>query len=891
MSQNIDSAILEFAKHQPTWQQDLFRRVLTQPSLTSADMEEVLSMLHAEEGLEAEPNIAPEPLSGDHVRYCEEAASSTIISSLSEARNVNRLVSGQELPFAPKGITLIYGDNGSGKSGYSRILKQLCRARRDRPERVLGDVYAAVPPPPAQAKLSYSVGGEAKEHFWVDGTPGPRELSRLTVFDALTAPIYVDRQNQIEFLPEGLDVLPRVGSALQSLAAMLERNISTLSESIQQPVLNLPAGTQAATLLSRLNTPLLPSVTELQEAGCWSEEDDKALAVLRDTLAKLSEPAKAAAKCRRMKAGLDRVASVVGEASEILGDPAIEALTQLQGAARSAQEVAKVSASDAFKEDPFGQHVGGATWKSLFRYAREFSDVVYPGELFPVIGSDKRCVLCQQTLSDAASDRLTRLHAFLEQSTSRDAEQLGRDFAAKVQAIKLLSIPTAVSLQSSVGEYAALGDDATRIIASTVAFCSALKERQNRFVGNAMDVELSLTDLPDFDLQPLKAAGELLEGEACGYDRTVQDGRQRVDCENQIAELEARRLLNTELPRVLDRLKLVEKLRRLESCKNACDTTAVSRKATILRDEHVTSDFRKRLSAEVDQLGVNYLPLKIAGKSERGASFVGIALDQAASARMSSVLSEGEFRVLAVACFLAEVAGIPSHDGIIIDDPVSSLDHRHIRQVARRLVKEAGKRPQVIIFTHNLSFYYEVLEAARETVVPVDAHWIQRTGVTTCGIVGANDAPWLVKKVRERIKRLEEILGAVPKPANCSDTEYMAHVKEYYGLVRETWERLVEERLLNGVVGRFEPGVKTQSLKGVIVEDADYQRVFSAMAKASRYSGHDGAVSFQTSAPSPAEMREDLELLRKYESELRKRSAQAGERREALEDPISVKSA
>src|ERR1035437_5968835 len=208
MSQNIDSAILEFAKHQPTWQQDLFRRVLTQPSLTSADMEEVLSMLHAEEGLEAEPNIAPEPLSGDHVRYCEEAASSTIISSLSEARNVNRLVSGQELPFAPKGITLVYGDNGSGKSGYSRILKQLCRARRDRPERVLGDVYAAVPPPPAQAKLSYSVGGEAKEHFWVDGTPGPRELSRLTVFDALTAPIYVDRQNQIEFLPEGLDVLP-----------------------------------------------------------------------------------------------------------------------------------------------------------------------------------------------------------------------------------------------------------------------------------------------------------------------------------------------------------------------------------------------------------------------------------------------------------------------------------------------------------------------------------------------------------------------------------------------------------------------------------------------------------------------------------------------------------
>jgi hypothetical protein len=116
-------------------------------------------------------------------------------------------------------------------------------------------------------------------------------------------------------------------------------------------------------------------------------------------------------------------------------------------------------------------------------------------------------------------------------------------------------------------------------------------------------------------------------------------------------------------------------------------------------------------------------------------------------------------------------------------------------------------------------------------------------------------------------------------------------VKEYYVLLRETWERLVEERLLNGVVGRFEPGVKTQSLKGVLVEDPDYQKVFSAMAKASRYSGHDGAVGFQTSLPTIVEMRGDIDLLRGYEVALKKRSAQAEERRKALEDPISIKSA
>ena len=52
------------------------------------------------------------------------------------------LPSVRPLPFAVEGFTIVYGDNGSGKSGYGRLLRGLCRARRDRAERILGDVYA-----------------------------------------------------------------------------------------------------------------------------------------------------------------------------------------------------------------------------------------------------------------------------------------------------------------------------------------------------------------------------------------------------------------------------------------------------------------------------------------------------------------------------------------------------------------------------------------------------------------------------------------------------------------------------------------------------------------------------------------------------------------------------
>lgn len=47
-----------------------------------------------------------------------------------------------------------------------------------------------------------------------------------------------------------------------------------------------------------------------------------------------------------------------------------------------------------------------------------------------------------------------------------------------------------------------------------------------------------------------------------------------------------------------------------------------------------------------------------------------------------------------------------------------------------------------------------------------------------------------------------------------------------FGLLRESWERLVEEKLLNKVVSRFERGVYTQRLSRIVdITDADITRV------------------------------------------------------------------
>jgi hypothetical protein len=151
--------------------------------------------------------------------------------------------------------------------------------------------------------------------------------------------------------------------------------------------------------------------------------------------------------------------------------------------------------------------------------------------------------------------------------------------------------------------------------------------------------------------------------------------------------------------------------------------------------------------------------------------------------------------------------------------------------------------------------------------------------------VASDDGPWQVKKVKERLPILEAMVKALPDPGACPPAEYQQGTEEFYSKLRETWERVVEECLLNDVVGRFQPGVATQSLKGVEVTNADYTKIFFAMKKASEFSGHDRAAGRPPAVRTKEEMRNDLGELWVYEKELRRRSETLAKTRRALESP------
>ena len=68
---------------------------------------------------------------------------------------------------------------------------------------------------------------------------------------------------------------------------------------------------------------------------------------------------------------------------------------------------------------------------------------------------------------------------------------------------------------------------------------------------------------------------------------------------------------------------------------------------------------------------------------------------------IKDILSEGEQKAVALALFISEISLSNNKSTIIFDDPVNSLDHRIMNNLAELLLSLEN---QIIIFTHNKMF-------------------------------------------------------------------------------------------------------------------------------------------------------------------------------------------
>lgn len=852
---SVRQALYEWLLTLPAWQQDLARRLTRATHLDGEQLDEARRVVFAAYGVLDGDENAPEPssLSIDDLPGADNADEAARLVQLSHLRGVGIVADDQTLRFGEAGLTVVYGPNGAGKSTYVGALKCICRTV-DLNTGIRGNVFDAATPSPT-ANVEYLNGADRRAQQINLHDPEPVGLDVVSVFDSHCAELYLDRQNSVAFVPSSLHLLARLATAQDALRREVDSEVGRLQRTRATfPEIQLNTA-------ARARVESLSSTTDVEELKRFAELTDVEHARLDEIRAALAAAearnAGADADAARQEASRAREAiRKLGEMADRVSDESCQRIRSVVTERDSALEAVNAAASE-FEALP-RPSIGHEPWKRLWQAAREFVESG-AGAFPPTEG--ETCPLCLQLVGEDAADRFQH---FEQHVRSQLQEHAKRAELAATAILEQLD-PDVVPARSDV-----ISDDAAtrqpELAQKVQAARDAIEDRMRSLSEDpTVTILTQLTDIPDADVaiwaNERDAHADLLLA------ATDVNGEQEL--RREAAEFEARRKLLARIGDVESEVETITRLDRLAQLRSALATNRITTKQRELSATAVTGALSSALTSELEHLRCHHLPVDVEPHTAAGETQVVLRLAGAhGTPRVSEILSEGEQRAVALAFFFAET-GLAEHTGgIVVDDPVSSLDDERRAYIARRLVSEAMRR-QVIVFTHDLPFMLDLLEQAEKASLEPQLQGIWRHG----GSVGRIDEspPFATLKFKQRVGALEDRVQHWEEQPEPRDADEAWHrVCDFYADMRTTWERGVEERLFNGVVQRFQREVKTLKLRSVEINSERVEAVDEGMTRCS-YFVHDAPSGTRTALPSRADLARDVEKLRAFERTTRDR--------------------
>ncbi|GAB5460209.1 MAG: AAA family ATPase [Hoeflea alexandrii] len=843
-----------WSKKQSAWRQDCLRRLaISNGELSEGDLSELLTMIKSAAGLDV-PNPAPAvtPFCKEHFGGGQHQP--ITLKGIANVQNVNRLTPQAKITFCPKALTVVYGRNGSGKSGFVRILRTACRTRVEAAAklRVLGNVYGTVSGPQT-ADIIIDAGQGDMPVKWASGMPASPELMQVAVFDTLAAQLYVDGGSQIQYLPFGLALPHRLNSVCLLLKQKLEAEKAVVvGNKIALMAISFPL--KRDTSAQKFEKGITKDTTdaEIDEACAFGETNQ---ARLDEVTAILAAGSAASADLSAFVHWLEKISAECLLTETALSDSALNEMRQLQTSAASAQSVAEFSATALFADDPL-PGIGSESWRALWIAARDYSVTeAYTDCSFPVIkmddGSDAACVLCQQPLSAAGADRLERFQTYMEDALGRAAREAKSALDKALEEVPPLPLFHSEDFADRLEQVRKRDEQLAK---SLQQFRTTALQRRDHAVACLQGLQTSAPNELHSPHQKTKDLIVKLRYEMQSLSK-AQDTEERKTLAVEKAELEDRKVIAARRDALITRRNLIITNMAFDTALEEVQTRAITQKANELVEKHLTQAVISRFDSERVQFEISHLKIGLSRKSGQTKAEFEIDPQTKLTKLTSEILSEGEQRALALAGFLTEVALTDGSGPIIVDDPVSSLDRDRGLKVAKRLAEEATHR-QVVVFTHDIIFFNELCREAEDRgIEPVTVALF--SDKNAAGKIDAAGMVWKGLKVAKRIGRIKNDSAQLGKIYESSPSDYEVQVKGLYGRLRDTYERTVEEIIFREIVQRGSDVVQTQMLRYVTLSNDLALRFHEGMTRANTYS-HDNPASDTTSVPTPDEFKADI---------------------------------
>ncbi len=860
--------ILSWSEMLPEWGKDALRRIITNGPCSETDIKEIFNLAIKDiPGYSLPSSMATAihfsevhipPMPGDEQSVC--------LVSLSNLQFVNRLPSDQVIPLGgAKGINLIYGNNGSGKSGYARVLKKACRARGSAQD-IQPDAFSSIDPEPARACIEYSFENNIHKFDWIDDCPTDDKLSNVFVFDTIASENYLSLDNSACFTPFGLDILPKLASVFDGVQKMISTEITSLEtkNDKNKETWKYSDHTEVGKYLFKLSTS--SNRQKLDTLTVFTDEMKSKKNDIENSLK--SDPEKqinlTEAAIKRLESFID----IFNEIIPIVGKENVDAVLNAINEYNDALSNNKSVSENKFKNSKLNG-VGSTEWKELWDKAAEYSNKqAYPANKFPNV-DNALCVLCQQPITEEPKNRLLSFNKDINdasQTTLKEKTNILKKYSDTYNVLpdiksELQKIKADVKIYLKDDKYEALekGVDSIHVIFEHI------KQVINRKIYREINpADVSSKKVIDDIVLKFK--------ERLKIEKSASNPEERTKYLNELEELKDKEWLSNNKSEVVKYLDNLRKISHLQDKKTETNTKNISIFTTELTNTFVTEKFCNTFALELQKLGLLSIKVQLTKKrSKKAITEFGLIVENAEGWKVKDVASEGEQRCIALACFLAELSQSSHNSALVFDDPVSSLDHNYRRRIATRLAEESLNR-QVIIFTHDIAFLNDIIDSANEINASFISGYLDWKGANPGYFY--QGLPWKMKSPEDKINTLQQKITVLQKKSGpVPSQEIIAEILENYSLLRSVIERIIEQHVFANVINRYRDYIDVKHLKRVVgfteEERLEVVRLFDRCCKFT--SAHDASSSKQDSLISPDDLKNDIEATLKLIALIKKR--------------------
>jgi len=842
---SIYNEILVWANNKPAFLKDALRRIISSSAITQADIDELVLLLKKENG---DTSVTLSAISIDNTHIPTTITTGTVypkLISIKDPINVCALYNQGHLQFPSNGLTVVYGNNGSGKSSYSRILKKLCWSRNSNVELKKNVFY----PSASQQKVDFiiEVNGTNTPFQWLENSLTHSALSSIFIYDNDCGNVYVNNENPTQYKPIGIDVLERLIPVLNEISQKLNSEI--VGYNTQKPLLDpalsiTPTGLWFANLESKTRT----------EIDTYIQFSPSNLARKLElfNLINSQNPQQNIQNLTSLKGRIENYIQQFRRIEERFNDTSIQEIRNL----RSRYESVKLAYDIATNElNGLNTIAGFGTnpWRTLWDAAKNFanSNGMTDGQSFPFAASIEKCVLCQQDLDEAAQQRLQGFSRFILNDVSTQLSSIQRDIEQKITDYNNLVV--------------APFENFTELVQFITDFQNQY-EAFNQSVNSAKTVLINHLQNGGETNVTVNSISTLIGNLLPNITAQLEQNNQLLNNRNALLieynELFAKEFLFNHKPVILQYFDENKYKVWINTCKSKLNIN-VSRKIGEFMEEQAVAlqhqEFINHLSFFNQDLSSKVLISKT--RTTDGSTFQKCGLNGIAHS-IDSVLSEGEKKVIALSNFLADCTIDNRKNSIVFDDPVTSLDMDYRDLIATKIV-ELSRDRQIIVLTHDLYFVRLLLDIHKKKlgqecfIVGVE----KNRGVA--GIV-SDEIPYLAKNIQERINSIRrdlDLIDSLPLNQTQRIEEITEKLKKQF---RKLLEKSVEDILANESIKRFSKNINLKAgyLSGyVIVEHSDIRLLLDLFGKYST-TEHDGGIEVQSNQLNPNDIRVDL---RQYE--------------------------